>query len=215
MTAKPVIVIGAGGHAKSVLGSLLRSGTTVIGLIDRDSRRHGATVLGVPVIGDDDDVLARDPTGIMLVNGIGNIGPAKLRSAVTSSFASRGYGFASVVDPTAILGHEVQIGCGVQILAGAIVQAGCTLEDGVVVNSRAVLDHDCYLASHVHVATGATMAGNVTVGPCAFVGCGATVRQGVTIGAEAVIGAGAVVVQDVPMGEVVVGIPARPLNRKV
>ena len=46
----------------------------------------------------------------------------------------------------------------------------------------------------------------------ASLGSGAVILGGVTIGERAVVGAGAVVTRDVGAGEVVAGVPARPLR---
>jgi acetyltransferase-like isoleucine patch superfamily enzyme len=44
-----------------------------------------------------------------------------------------------------------------------------------------------------------------------MIGAGAVIRQGIKIGSNVMVGAGAVVVADVCDGQVVVGIPAKPL----
>lgn len=211
--SRPLYIIGAGGHGKSVLGSLLRAGRAVTALVDADARLHGTSVLGVPVAGGDEVVLARDPAAVVLVNGVGSVGPACLRAAIHAFFTGRGYAFATVLDPTALIGHEVVVTEGAQVLAGAVVQAGTSLGAGAIVNSRAVVDHDCRIGAHAHVATGAVLAGHVEVGEQAMVGCGAAVRQGIRIGAGAVVGVGAAVVRDVAAGCVVAGTPARVLKR--
>jgi len=60
-----------------------------------------------------------------------------------------------------------------------------------------------------HVAPGATLAGLVQIGACAFIGTGAAVLPRCRVGADAIVGAGAVVVADVPPGVTVYGVPAR------
>ncbi|MBF0323945.1 MAG: NeuD/PglB/VioB family sugar acetyltransferase [Alphaproteobacteria bacterium] len=210
---RPILLIGGGGHGKSVLGSLLRAGLSVAGIIDPDGQ--GKSLLGVPILGGDEIVLGFAPDAIDLVNGIGNVGNPGPRVRVHSFFADRGYRFATLIDPTAIIGAEVVLEPGVQVLAGAVVQTGCHLEQGCVVNSRAVVDHDCRIGAHAHIATGAVLAGSVTVGARALVGCGASVRHRIRIGDDAVIGTGAAVVADVAASNMVVGVPARPLQRGV
>jgi bifunctional UDP-N-acetylglucosamine pyrophosphorylase/glucosamine-1-phosphate N-acetyltransferase len=48
----------------------------------------------------------------------------------------------------------------------------------------------------------------------AFIGCDTMLVAPVTVGAEAITGAGSVVTKDVPPGKVVVGVPARVLEKK-
>jgi acetyltransferase-like isoleucine patch superfamily enzyme len=60
---------------------------------------------------------------------------------------------------------------------------------------------------------GASLAGQVTIGDFASVGTNATILPRISIGAGAIIGAGAVVTKDVPEGEIVVGVPARPIEK--
>lgn len=54
----------------------------------------------------------------------------------------------------------------------------------------------------------------VEIGTGAWIGAGARILAGVRIGDRAVIGAGAVVTRDVAAGEIVGGVPARPLFNK-
>ena len=46
-------------------------------------------------------------------------------------------------------------------------------------NTGASVDHDCHLGDAVHIAPGAVLAGEVEVGPLAFVGAGAVVTRDV------------------------------------
>jgi acetyltransferase-like isoleucine patch superfamily enzyme len=105
------------------------------------------------------------------------------------------------------------LGDGAQIMAGAILQTGVRVGRNVIVNTRAVIDHDSCLADHVHVATGAILAGGVKVGEASHIGAGATVIQEITIGRAVLVAAGAVVVSDVADDASVAGIPARRIER--
>lgn len=60
---------------------------------------------------------------------------------------------------------------------------------------------------------GFEQAASITIGSNVWVGGGAIVCPGVRTGDDAVIGAGAVVTRDVPPGAVVVGNPARAIDR--
>ena len=50
---RPVIVIGAGGHAAVVADALLAGGAVVLGFTDPQPARRGSMLCGLPVLGDD------------------------------------------------------------------------------------------------------------------------------------------------------------------
>jgi len=202
----PVIVIGGGGHAKVLVSALLLRERTVLGFVDLNLNLPPLN--GAPHLGNDSAVLGYPPDGVQLVNGVGSIGCTRNRQNVYDRFVQKRYSFATVVHPSAVVAPEVHIEDGVQVLAGAVVQAGCRLGANVVVNTGARVDHDCIIDSHAHVAPGVTICGEVHVGTGAHIGAGATVIQGIRIGEGSVVGAGALVIRDVPQGAKVVGVPA-------
>jgi sugar O-acyltransferase (sialic acid O-acetyltransferase NeuD family) len=207
----PLILVGSGGHARVLLSTLLLLGRRILGFVDPDKTR--AELLGVPRLGGD-DAISGDPSRVLLVNGIGSVASIANRLRVYEFFRSRGYRFASVIHPGAIVAPETELADGVQIMAGAILQTGCKVEENCIINTGARVDHDCVIHAHAHVAPGAVLSGNVHVGPRSHVGAGATVIQGVHIGSDAIVGAGAVVLSEVPESCTVVGIPARPIQVK-
>lgn len=204
---KPIVIIGAGGHGKVLAAALLRTRTPIQGFVDADPALWGASVLGLTVLGGD-EVLTSD---MLLVNGIGSTGRPARRREMFERMKEKGFSFASVIDPTAIIGPEVQIAEGAQVLAGVVLQPGVFVGRNSIVNTRASIDHDASLGAHVHVAPGAVLSGNVIVGDEVHIGTGACVRQGARIGSGSVIGVGAAVVSDVAENSLVAGVPARPL----
>lgn len=211
-TNLPLIVIGAGGHARVLLSTLLQLGKHVVGFTELEASEKA--LLGIPCIGSDDAILTYDPQSVLLVNGIGSVRSVSNRLKIYDFFVSRNYRFASVIHSSACIVSDAQIDAGVQIMAGAIVQTGCVAHENSIINTGAQLDHDCIIDAHAHVGPGAVLSGSVHVGTRAHVGAGATVIQGVHIGPEAIVGAGAVVLSDVPASCTVVGVPARPIRVK-
>lgn len=207
----PVIILGAGGHAKVLVDTLERLAVDIVALVDIAPGGPGA-VLGVPVVCGEEAVLKYKPEEILLVNGLGSTGSTGKRAAVFQRFRDRGYRFAAVVHPAAFIAGEVTIGEGAQIMAGAVIQPGCTLGADAIVNTGATVDHDCLIGAHVHIAPGATLSGGIVAGDGVHLGAGATVIQGVRLGANSIVGAGAVVLKDVAAGATVVGVPAKEVH---
>ncbi len=197
-----VIVLGAGGHAKVLIEALEKCGVEIFGLADVDSSCWGKELLGRSIAGGDDWVLEQPVAANRLVNAVGSVDRASLerRRAIFERFHARGYRFAQVVHPSAVLSPRALRGEGAQVMAGAVVQADARIGANTIVNTRASVDHDCDIGSHVHIAPGAVLCGGVAVGDGVHIGAGAIVRQGIRIGTGALVGAGAVILRDVPAG---------------
>lgn len=209
-----VVGIGAGGHASVVLDAIQCAGEhEVIGLLDRPDDPIGRMVLGVRVIGNDDQLATIGATGVGgFFMGVGSIADPSARRRLYEMGTAAGLVAIRVIHPRAIVAGSATIGAGTVVLAGAVVNANATIGDNAIVNTAAIIEHDCVIGDHTHVAPGAQLGGAVRVGDGAHIGIGATVLQGIQIGAGAIVGGGAVVTRNVAAGAKVVGVPARVLG---
>lgn len=197
----PVAVIGAGGHAKVVIGALLAAGRAVAGVWDDDPAKLGDTLLGVPVLGPTADV-SRGATRLAVLA----VGDNRARHRLA---ASLDLDWVTVIHPRAWVHPSVRLGAGSVVFAGAVVQPDTVVGRHAIVNTGATIDHDCAIGDFAHVAPGVNLSGGVRVGEGTLLGVGSCAVPGARIGAWAVVGAGAVVVDEVPDGATVVGAPAR------
>lgn len=200
--SEPLIIVGAGGHARVVLAAL--SDSPVAGWVTPD-HPPGAVLDGVPVLGGDALLTSRSEPAHAA------IGDNARRRAVVERAGPRAW--RAIVSPHAIILGPVEIGEGAFIGARAVLQPGVRIGRHAIVNTGAIVEHDGAVGDFAHIAPGAVLAGGVSVGEGALVGAGAVVTPGVAIGRDAVVGAGAVVVRDVADGVTVVGNPARPVER--
>jgi len=205
----PIILLGAGGHAKVLLEALQLCQANVIGATDPDPQKEGMKLLGVPIIGTDEILCGYSPAQVRLVNGLGSTSLTAARTHLFKKFKGEGFAFASVVHPAAVLARDVCLGEGTQIMAGVVVQPGVVLGQNVIVNTRASVDHDSHIGDHCHLAPGVTLSGQVSVGEGTHLGTGAVVIQGVQIGNHCVVGAGSLVLRDIPDGVTAYGSPAK------
>lgn len=196
---RDLALLGGGGHGRVLLGVVELIGAWVVAIND-PKLVEGGGPQGLPVLTDDQLAERCPPDRVLLVNGVGSVGPADARADLFWRWRARGYRFAALVHPGALVADTAEIGEGAQVMAGAVVQNCAKIGLNCLVNTRAGVDHDCILDDTVHVAPGATLCGGVRVGERSHVGAGATIIQGVRIGKRCMIGAGAVVVGDLPDG---------------
>ena len=204
-SSRRCVLFGSGGHAKVVIESLRRLGDYVEAIYDDDASRIGQTVAGVPVAGTIDDYIAGCQAGHRR-RGLIAIGSAAARQAIAARVDCH---WMTVVDPNAVVAADVQLGNGVYVAAGAVVQPSTTIGEHTIINTAASVDHDCRIAAFAHVAPGSTLAGGVQVGTGTLCGLGCRVLPGVAIGDDCTLGAGAVATADVADLATAVGVPAR------
>lgn len=209
-----ILLLGAGGHASVLHDMLLALGLPPHGVIDR-KLNAGELWEGLPVLGDDDLLSTLSAEEFVLVNGLGASPNCAPRNALYTRFRREGFSFLPLVHPSAVLAHNVALGAGCQIMAGAVLQSGVAVGENSVVNTRASIDHHCRIGFGVFISPGAVLCGGGGVENGAFVGAGAILLPGVHVGEKAVIGAGAVVLHDIPENATAFGNPASFCLRSV
>lgn len=207
-----MIIIGTGGHAKVLVDALLLNSVEILGVADADPTKKGQLCLGVMIIGSDEEAMKYPTETIRMVNGVGSVRLNPKRMHLFERFKREGYQFSSVIHPLAIIASDAVLSEGVQIMAGAIVQAGCHVGINSIINTGAIVDHDCHIGAHVHISPGAILSGGVRVGEGTHIGTGATIIQGIRIGSNSLVAAGAAVIRNIPDRTTVVGVPAREVT---
>jgi len=196
VSTRQVIVLGAGGHAKVVANALRLSGQDIVGFIAPELKQ-GREFLGSTVLGDEQVLNSFSPDDVVLVNGIGAMPDKDARWRVASQMRERGYSFASIIHPAAIIAPDVDLDEGVQVMAGSIIQPGVRVGRDTIINTGVLLDHDCQVEKECHLAPGVVCSGGVRVGEGVHLGTGSVVIQNVSIGRSSVIAAGSIIYRDV------------------
>ena len=206
-SSRPLILVGGGGHCKSVADAALEAGYCIAGILDK-SAAAGGSLWGIPVLGGDSLMWQYAATCDFVIT-VGAIASPTLRMRLYNEVLAAGGRFGTVVARSACVSARATVMPGSVVLRGACVNAGAVVGENCIVNTLAAIEHDAVVGSHSHVSTGAMVNGDCRIGAGVFIGSNATVNQGVAICDGAVIGSGAVVTASIAERGVYAGCPAR------
>ncbi len=182
-----IILVGYGGHAKSVADCVVRQNKyRIIGYTDFEPRNAKHRYLGT-------DAVLKDyfDQGVKnAVIGIGYMGTGELRVRLYEFIKGIGYSLPVIADPSAIISETASVGEGAFIGKGAIVNAEAVVGKMAIVNTMALVEHECVVGDFTHVAVGAVLCGQVRVGNAVLVGANATILQCIDIPSNKIIPAG-------------------------
>ncbi|MEO1814735.1 MAG: acetyltransferase [Acetobacterium sp.] len=205
-----LLLIGGGGHCKTVVEAVLLSGEfNEVGIIDKP-QKTGSSVLGVKIIGNDSDLPCLKENGFEYAFiSLGSIGDAGRRIELYKILVELGFKVPSIVHPSANISPHSEIDEGVFIGKNVIVNGDTKILKNSILNTGCIIEHDCQIGSFVHIAPGVILSGNVIIGNNTHVGAGTVVRQDISIGDNTVIGIGSVVTKEIGGNSLAYGNPCR------
>ena len=200
-----IVLIGAGGYCSGVIDSIETSTNfEIFGITDPNVT---GSFCGYPILGDDsvlDDVFKK---GIKKAHiTVGSVASPLLRKKLVKMAETIGFELVSIIDRTALLSSRVKIGKMVYIAKKAVINSFAEIGDYCIINTGCVIEHGCKISNWVHIAPGATLAADITIGDSSHLGLNASVLQGIRIGNNVIVGAGSVVIRDVDDNKTVYGV---------
>lgn len=202
MNRKSLVILGFGGHARSVADVALAAGWAQIVFVDQNARE--GEMLG------EFAVHSTLPVGWAEESmAFPAAGDNRRREAMCEAAP---FPVATLIAPNANVGFRAQIMEGTFVGHMAHVGPQSQIGRGVILNTGCVIEHECSIGEFTHVSVNATVAGRCKIGAHVMLGAGATVIDGVSICEQAIIGAGAVVVDDIVEPKTYVGVPAKPVT---
>lgn len=208
---KNLILVGGGGHCKSVINVAEEAGFSIIGILDVEAN-VGKSILNYKIIGTDDDIPEFIDIALFVVT-VGQIKDSLLRFNIHNKISEAGGRFAKIISPSARVSKYALVGDGSVILHQSVINADAKIGKGCIINTFADIEHDVIIGNYTHISTGAIINGNCMIGDSVFVGSQSVIKQGVSVIDYSVISAGSYVNKDILQAGVYMGNPAKKTGK--
>ena len=207
---KNVIVYGAGEFG-SLISNIIsyHSNINIVAYGDDNTKKIGQFIDETPVFGDEE--LLKFAKENEVKNAISAIGNNKIRAEKFSFLKNKGFQMLSIVHPQALIDTKVTYGDNVIIEMGTAIHTNSSIGNDVFLGGDALIGHHNKIGDHVLIGGNVSLGGAVIVEDYVSIGVGASIKPGVRLGKGSIVGVGAAVVKDVNPGDVVVGVPAKPI----
>ena len=187
MMNKNLILVGGGGHCKSVIDVAESAGYNILGILDMPDD-VGKEVLAYKVIGTDDDIpLYVDKAEFVIT--VGFIKNPATRIKLYNKVKEAGGKLATVIASTAHVSEYSTIGEGTVVMHQAFVNAGAHIGANCIINTFSNIEHDAQIGDQCHISTGTMVNGDCKVGDRCFIGSQSVLANGITIGDDIIVGA--------------------------
>lgn len=212
-----LVLVGGGGHCKSVIDVALSARREILGILD-GSLNVGDTVIGVPVLGNDDmmpALIAKYGSSIEFIITVGQLESSAIRHKLADNIlAAGGQLCMPLISSLAHVASSATVGRGTVIMHRVVVNADAKVGDNCIINTGAIVEHDCRVGSFCHISTGAIANGTCTIGNDCFIGSRTVLVNNVNIADDVMTSAGSLVNHDLEVAGIYCGAPARLARRK-
>ena len=204
---RPLILIGGGGHCKSVIEVAESAGYEIKGILDMPDEVGKEVLPGHKIIGTDDEIpqYVEEYDFIITVGFIKN--PA-LRIKLYNKVKAAGGRLATIIASTAHVSKYAELGEGTVIMHHAFVNAGAKIGDNCIINTFVNIEHDAEVGNQCHISTGTMVNGECKIGENCFIGSQSVCANCIEIASDIIVGAGSVVRKSIRVKGIYAGNPA-------
>ena len=203
-----LIIIGAGGHAKSIY-DIIRNKKKVFFDKNKKKFKIGKKIMSVK---SDYKSLNKFKKNYKVVIAIGN---NYFRKNNYFFLKKKKFNFTTLIHPKSYQAYGSKIGEGSVLMQGSLVNTDTIIGKNCIVNTNASIDHDCVIQDHSNICPGAILGGNVKIGKNCWIGLGVKIIQNCIIGDNVFIAAGSIVTKNIKSNSFVKGIPAKYEKQKL
>ena len=184
---KKIVLVGAGGHSKSVIEVIKeRRNFEIIYILSKEKQKKNKIYKTYSI--DNLKKILKISKNIHIA--FGQIRNNSNREKEFLKLKKMGFKFPAIISKNAIVSKNIKIGEGSIILSGCVINTGTIIGKNSIINSGAIIEHDTVIGDHCHIAPGAILNGSVKVKNNCFIGSGSIIKQSVVIKNKSFIQAG-------------------------
>lgn len=204
---RPLILIGGGGHCKSVIEVAESAGYEIKGILDMPDEVGKDVLPSHKVIGTDDEIPQYVEKCDFVIT-VGFIKNPALRIKLYNKVKAAGGRLATIIASTAHVSKYAELGEGTVIMHHAFVNAGAKIGDNCIINTFVNIEHDAEVGNQCHISTGTMVNGECKIGESCFIGSQSVCANCIEIASDIIIGAGSVVRKSIRVKGIYAGNPA-------
>lgn len=204
---RPLILIGGGGHCKSVIEVAESAGYEIKGILDMPDEVGKEVLPGHKVIGTDDEIPQNVEECDFIIT-VGFIKNPALRIKLYNKVKAAGGRLATIIASTAHVSKYAELGEGTVIMHQAFVNAGAKIGDNCIINTFVNIEHDAEVGNQCHISTGTMVNGECKIGENCFIGSQSVCANCIEIASDIIVGAGSVVRKSIRVKGIYAGNPA-------
>lgn len=204
---RPLILIGGGGHCKSVIEVAESAGYEIKGILDMPDEVGKEVLPGHKVIGTDDEIPQYVDECDFVIT-VGFIKNPAIRIKLYNKVKAAGGRLATIIASTAHVSKYAELGEGTVIMHHAFVNAGAKIGDNCIINTFVNIEHDAEVGNQCHISTGTMVNGECKIGENCFIGSQSVCANCIEIASDIIVGAGSVVRKSIRVKGIYAGNPA-------
>ena len=192
MKKKPLILIGAGGHAKSCIDVIENENKYYIyGIIDNSKKRQ---FMGYKILGNDSKLKDYVKKIKNIAIGIGQIRNYKTRLKLFNLCKKFGYKFPIIKSKKSYVSKKAKLEEGTIVFHNVLINSAAKIGKNCIINTNSLIEHDVSIGDNSHISTRVVLNGFAKVGKNSFIGSGSIVSNSVSIKANSFIKLGSRIV---------------------
>jgi len=204
---KNLILIGGGGHCKSVIEAVESTREyEIVGILERNIE-ESIKVLGYPVIGSDDLIPELVNAGNEFLITVGQLKDNSIRLSIYENLIKLGAKLATVIASSAVVSKHARVSDGSVVMHQCVVNAGVVVGENAILNTASVLEHDTQVGNHCHISTKAIVNADCIIADHCFIGSNTVINRGLVVGEGSIITSASLVTKNLTGNKRYQGIP--------